>query len=342
MKEDTNISIGKRFACFLIGWNAELLNECGESSHRTLRKYMSAITILSIIWGTIGFCFAERYIGLEHIVGKLATSLVFITIIVCVERYIILAGHLGKGMTFTRMFLAILMATLGATIFDQIIFKNDVDFAMKEILTEKINEEVPKRNKIIDNDLNALQLEIDSISRVNALLTDEINKKPATTITSYDINKKAIGVDGEGNPIYANDIIKKTHVITNPLIEQREANDSIYKKLNERKVDLQNKKLATERIVRQEYESAPIGFLQELEALIKIIIANPVALGFYIVLFLFLMLLEMLIVLSKRGDENSDYDLIVQHQQRIKAETLKRMEEGLLSKGNSKKALSEK
>ena len=121
-----------------------------------------------------------------------------------------------------------------------------------------------------------------------------------------------------------------------------EANDSIYKKLNERKVDLQNKKLATERIVRQEYESAPIGFLQELEALIKIIIANPVALGFYIVLFLFLMLLEMLIVLSKRGDENSDYDLIVQHQQRIKAETLKRMEEGLLSKGNSKKALSEK
>lgn len=332
MKEDTNASIGKRFACFLIGWNAELLHECGESSHRTLRKYMSAIIILSIIWGTIGYCFAERYIGLESIVGKIAASLVFITIIVCVERYIILTGHLSITMASTRILLAILMATLGATIFDQIIFKNDVDFVMKEILTEKINAEVPRRNQIIDNELNTLQINIDSISQVNAYLTDEINKKPATTITTYDNSKKAVGVDNDGNPIYANDVIKKTHVITNPLIEQREANEKILGQYNERKVFLQNQKLETEKIVRQEYESASIGFLQELEALITILGNSVIALVFYIILFLFLMFLEMLIVLSKRGDGDSDYDLIVQHQQRIKAETLKRMEDGLLSK----------
>lgn len=44
------------------------------------------------------------------------------------------------------------------------------------------------------------------------------------------------------------------------------------------------------------------------------------------------MLLELLVVMSKGGDGDSDYDLVVRHQQRIKAETLKRMEEGLLSK----------
>ena len=53
---------------------------------------------------------------------------------------------------------------------------------------------------------------------------------------------------------------------------------------------------------------------------------------FYIFLFLFLMFLELLIVLSKGGDGDSDYDLVVHHQQRIKSETLKRMEEGLLTK----------
>ena len=100
-----------------------------------------------------------------------------------------------------------------------------------------------------------------------------------------------------------------------------------------RKKDLQNRKLETEKIVRQEYETSSTGFLQELEILFKqIIFKKPIAAGFYVFLFLFLMLLELLVVMSKGGDGDSDYDLVVHHQQRIKAATLKRMEEGLLSK----------
>ena len=332
-KENSKVGIGAKVACFLIGWNPTLLKECGESSHRTLRKYMSALIILSIIWGTIGFCFAERYIGLNSLLGKLATSLVFITIIVCVERYIILTGKLNRMMYFTRFTIAILMAVLGSTIFDQIIFKNDVEFKMKEVLTIKINEEVPKRNQIIDIELNALQINIDSISKVNAVLSEEIEKKPATTFTTYDNEKRAVGVDNNGKPIYANDVKKQTHVIANPLIEQRKANEEILKQYNDRKIELQNKKLETEKIVREEYEKASTGFLQELEVLfVEIIFKNYVAAIFYLFLFLFLMFLELLIVLSKGGDGDSDYDLVVHHQQRIKAETLKRMEEGLLSK----------
>lgn len=330
--EDNKIGIGTRFACFLVGWNATLLKECGESSRRTLRKYMSAIIILSIMWGIVGYCFAERYIGLESLIGKLIASSVFITIIICVERYIILTGKLNRSMAIVRGVIAFLMAVLGSTIFDQIIFKNDVEFKMKEILTEKINLEVPRRNQIINNELTELQGNIDSISTVNAYLTEEINKKPATTITTYDNEKKAIGLDEDGNPIYANDVKKTTHVIANPLIAQREANTNVLEQYNERKVNLQNLKLETEKIVRQEYEEAPIGFLQELEALMQLVSENHIALIFYIFLFCFLLFLELLIVISKGSEDDSDYDLIVQHQQRIKAETLKRMEEGLLNK----------
>ncbi len=331
-KENNKIGIGTRFACFLVGWNATLLKECGESSRRTLRKYMSAIIILSIMWGIVGYCFAERYIGLESLIGKLIASSVFITIIICVERYIILTGKLNRRMAIVRGVIAFLMAVLGSTIFDQIIFKNDVEFKMKEILTEKINLEVPRRNQIINNELTELQGNIDSISTVNAYLTEEINKKPATTITTYDNEKKAIGLDEDGNPIYANDVKKTTHVIANPLITQREANTNVLEQYNERKVNLQNLKLETEKIVRQEYEDAPIGFLQELEALMQLVSENHIALIFYIFLFCFLLFLELLIVISKGSEDDSDYDLIVQHQQRIKAETLKRMEEGLLNK----------
>ena len=104
-----------------------------------------------------------------------------------------------------------------------------------------------------------------------------------------------------------------------------------------RKEELQNKKLATADLVRQEYEESSTGFLQELEILFKqIIFKKIVALIFYVFLFFFLMLLELLVVMSKGGDGDSDYDLIVHHQLQIKAATLKRMEEGLLSKVNEK------
>lgn len=334
MDKDVNkIGWGTKIACFLVGWNADILRECGESSRRTLRKYMSAIIILSIIWGTIGYCFAERYIGLNSLIGKVATSIVFVTIIICVERYIILTGKLNGWMKFFRFCLALLMAVLGSTIFDQIIFKNDVEFEKKEYITEKVNSEVPERNQNIDNELTNLQNDIDSILQVNAILSEQIEKKPATQITTYDNVKKAVGVDSIGNPIYANEVSKTTHVIANPLIDQRNSNEAILKQYNERKVDLQNRKLETEKIVREEYEKASTGFLQELEILFTKIIFNKLIAGiFYFFLFLFLLLLELLVVMSKGGDGDSDYDLVVHHQQRIKAETLRRMEEGLLSK----------
>lgn len=334
MAKDINkIGWGTKFACFLVGWNADILKECGESSRRTLRKYMSAIIILSIIWGTIGYCFAERYIGLESLIGKCATSIVFMTIIICVERYIILTGKLSFWMKFFRVLLAILMAVLGSTIFDQIIFMNDVEFEKKEYITQKVNIEVPKRNQLIDNELNKLQYDIDSISRINATLSEEIEKKPATRFSTYETEEVITGHDSEGKPIKEKITKSVQHLVANPLIEQRNSNEKILEGYNSRKVDLQNKKLETDKIVREEYENASTGFLQELEILFtRIIIPKPIALIFYAFLFCFLMLLELLVVMSKGGDGDSDYDLVVHHQQRIKAATLKRMEEGLLSK----------
>lgn len=325
------VGIWARIACFLIGWNSELLKECGEASRRTLRKYISAIVILSILWGTIGYCFAERYVGMENLVGKLAMSSTFIVIIVCVERYIILTGKLGwTGVA--RFIMAVLMAVLGSTIFDQIIFKNDIEFKMKEILTEQINAEVPKRNQQIDAQLHGLKIEIDSLNKANQALREEIAQNPASKYTTYSSQKRYVGDNPDGTPRYVTEVVTENHIIESPLIAQATANDSIIKRAEANRTELQNKKLKTEEIVRAEFEAAPIGFLQELEALFHIILNNKVAAVFYVCLFLFLMSLELLVVMSKSGDGESDYDMVVRHQQNIKEETLKRMEEGLLNK----------
>lgn len=53
--------------CFIIGWNKHILRECGEASYRQFRKLLSAICIMMILWGTIGYCFADRYINIESV-----------------------------------------------------------------------------------------------------------------------------------------------------------------------------------------------------------------------------------------------------------------------------------
>ena len=48
-----------------------------------------------------------------------------------------------------------------------------------------------------------------------------------------------------------------------------------------------------------------------------------IALGFYILLFSFLLFLELLVVIWKLGDKSCDYDLIVQHQLAVKEESVR-------------------
>ena len=84
------MNIFERIGCFLIGWNPNILKECGEASQRQFRKLLSAISIMMILWGTIGYCCAERYIGIQTLIPKLAIAIVFMFIILCVERVIIL------------------------------------------------------------------------------------------------------------------------------------------------------------------------------------------------------------------------------------------------------------
>lgn len=321
-----------KVGCFLLGWDPTILQECGEASYRTLRKYVSAIMILSIIWGTIGFCFADRYIGLENTFAKLGVAAVFITIIICVERFIILTvGKLGM-MGFFRFVLAMLMATLGATIFDQLIFRNDIDVKMKEIRTEQVNSEIPKRLKTIDNEIAKLNVERNVLQHITDSLYDVFTKNPVIKTTDVSTTTTPQGKDDNGRLIYNKQTTVTTSSTANPVGVQAENSAKQVEKLNVQLTKLQNQKLTMADDVRKEYEAAQVGFLEELHALTDIILGDKVALIFYIIMFGFLSMLELLVVTSKAKDSHSDYDLIIEHQLKIKAATLKSTEESLLNR----------
>ncbi len=155
-----------KLGCLLTGWNYQILGNCTESSRKQLKKYTSAILILVILWAFIGYSFAERYVRTPWW-GSLIVSIIFVIIVIQIERQIILTVGKNNWLGLFRLVIAFIMAIIGSAILDQIIFKEDIEKKMIEIIDRQVNEQLPNRLTIINTKLQDLQKEIDSLDRKN-------------------------------------------------------------------------------------------------------------------------------------------------------------------------------
>lgn len=326
MKTLTNIG------CFLIGWNKEILNECGEASHRQFRKLLSAICIMMALWGTIGYCFAERYINIESTTLKVMVSMMFMLIVLCVERVIILTVGKARLMTLMRVMLALCMAVLGSCIFDQIIFSNDIRQAIQERREDVIKETILKRMSIFDNDEKRITQEMDSLNKATIALGEELMKKPTIKSVNVSTQEQVVGVDENGNPKKAR--IRNTEIVNvaNPLAEQLKSNNSQIEIYQNQLEQLRQDKKDIAKKVTEEVSMRPLGFIEELEATLSVVSKSVVSLVFYIVLFCFLTFLELFVLTIKMGDTKCDYDLIVENQLRLKRALMDQTSQSLITK----------
>ena len=74
------------------------------------------------------------------------------------------------------------------------------------------------------------------------------------------------------------------------------------------------------------------GFIEELEATLKVISQSKVSLAFYIILFLFLTFLELFVLTIKMGDNKCDYELIVENQLQLKKKLMDQTAQSILVK----------
>ena len=326
------MGILSKIGCFLIGWREEILKECGEASHRTFKKLTSAITIMMILWGTIGYCFADRYINIEPVWGKIIVSIAFMIIVLCIERIIILA--VGKATwTYTlRWILAICMSLLGACIFDQIIFKNDLEIKISEIRELQIKETIKQRLEIYNEDIKLVSNAIDSIGQANIVLYEKLAKNPVIKTTDVKNSEVVAGVDEHGNPIKTKTTDITTRSIENPIAAQTKANENQLLIYQEQLKSLQENKKEIDINVRKEFSKRKIGFIEELDATFEVLTGSVLSIAFYIILFVVLLSLELFVVTIKSGDTKCDYDLIVEHQLNIKKNMLQNSEDRLLNK----------
>jgi len=320
----------KYIGCFLIGWDKNILSECGEASFRQYHKLLSAISIMMVLWGTIGYCFADRYINIESCALKLCVALAFMFIVLCVERVIILTVGKARLMSVMRVLLALCMALLGSCIFDQIIFRNDIQQAIQEHREDVIGTTITKRLAIYDGDIQRITQEMDSLSKATIALNEELQKRPVIKGTNVSTQEQVVGVDENGKPQKVRTQTVNTVTLANPLAEQLKANNDqiqIYSgQLEQLRLD---KKEVAEKVREEMSQRAP-GFIEELEATLKVVSQSKVSLAFYIVLFCFLTFLELFVLTIKMGENKCDYELIVENQLSLKKNLMEQTAQSVL------------
>lgn len=303
-----------KLGCKLTGWNASVLSQCSEASKSQLSKYTSALLILMIVWSIIGFCFAQRYIGLP-LWGCVLVAMVFVTIVVMIERQILLAIHPTKMLATFRLVIAIVMAIVGSTIFDQSMFGKDIDKQMADTIEQQTAVLTQKRAGVIDGKLSAINAEKDSLDRINSILQADINANPWIMQRSVTNSQEKLVVNGKIKTV--NNPSVTTNQVANPKQEVVNANNEKIKQLAEQEKEWSKKKLTVEEDTRKECK-ANVGFLEELEAMAAIITNRWVAGAFYGIFFILLMSLELFVVASKMGDKECDYEMAVKGAERVR------------------------
>ena len=324
------MNILKNFGCFLIGWNKDILKECGEASQRQYRKLLSAICIMMILWGTIGYCFADRYINIESCALKLCVSVTFMLIVLCVERVIILTVGKARLMTLMRVLLALCMAILGSCIIDQIIFSNDIQQTIKEHREDVIKETIIKRLSIYESDERRIAYEMDSLNKVSVALGEELQKRPTIKSVNVSTQEQVVGIDEDGKPkkvkTRSTDIVN----IANPLAEQLKANNEQIVTYQEQREQIRKDKKELAERVTQEVSARPLGFIEELEATLEVVSNSQVSMIFYSILFCFLTFLELFVLTIKMGENKCDYELIVENQLSLKKNLMEQTAQSVL------------
>lgn len=308
-----------KFGCKLTGWNSTVLEQCSAASKSQLSKYTSALLILMVIWSITGFCFAQRYIGLP-IWGCVLVSFVFVTIVIMIERQILLTTEKSWKLLFFRGVIAGLMAIIGSTIFDQTMFGKDIDKQMAQTIETQAAELTQKRASIINGKIQAVTAEKDSLDKVNAMLQADINANPWIIQRSATNSQQKIVLNGQIKTV-SNPTVT-TNQVANPKQDVVKANNEKIKLLSEQEREWTAKKQNLEESTRIECKQ-DVGFLEELEAMWTIITTRKLALAFYFIFFFLLMSMELFVVVSKMGDNVCDYDVAIKGSEKMRIAQLK-------------------
>jgi len=323
-----------RTGCFLTGYSYRLVMSCSEASKKAVKKYTSALLIIMIIWFLIGVLFSQQYIKLSML-GAIGAGLVLTVIIVQIERQIILGTKSWKSSAF-RFVLGLVMAAIGSVIIDQIIFQEDIEKQKLLRVDKEVNEQLHFKVKEVDDQIAIFQKDLEKKEQERLQLMNDISKKPTINMPAYTTERtpgkvsRSVMVNGvptiqEFDTVYVKRKYE-SHSVANPKNKLIPILDKQIDTLRRRRAELSIQKSNIRKDLEQELLHKK-GFLDELEVMFEILVSSPVSMIVWCLWFLFFLIIELLVIVSKLLEKENDYDRIIKHQVEVKILALEKLTE---------------
>lgn len=323
-----------RFGCFLTGYNYSVLTRCSEAAYKAVKKYTAAMLIVCILWFFIGFTFAQRYL-LAGVAGCMLAGGISVVIIVQIEKQIILSINPSKMLLVFRSCLAVMMAILGAVIIDQILLEKDIETEKISYISVLVNKILPLKTADLNDQIFALDTAIISKENEKKEFVKDVSEHPFieyTTSQSQTTHIPVRYIDRNGKDSIV--IVSRPSLTLSknsapnpkgPLIPGLDSTITDMRKLRTAKQNmLLNMRPALEKEMNEKF-----GFLDELKVMVQLISSSYVALSFWLLWILFFLFIEMLVLFSKMGDKESDYDKAVLHHMNLQIFRLDALAKGL-------------
>jgi len=306
-----------KLGCFLSGYSYTLISGSSEASRKVVRKLTSAFLLISFIWFSVGYLLCTRYFVRGNELAGIAAGIAAVVLVINIERTIVLSTKVSALSGGLRFLLAIIVALIGATVIDQVIFESDVEKYKKDHMYEAISPRIQQNKEVIAQNLERLQESRAELVKQKLALDLDFKRNPLKKVLASSSRESGTeGRPGSQTYTYAS--------VPNPSGERADRIQNGIDKIDEsmlieaRRID----EIAKEKEIEYLEDR---GFLQELEILIKVVTENPVALVVYIIWLLLLILIELFVLIIKTLDAGNDYDKLIAQQMRIKMERISRL-----------------
>jgi hypothetical protein len=314
-----------KFGCFITGYNYRIIKNSSEGSAKAVKKYLSAILIISMLWGFIGYAFTQRYLHGNKTTCVIG-AIVMVIMVIQVERQIILTIGKNRWARTFRVIIGLVMAIIGSVILDQIIFKDDIEKQKMQNVIVEVDKMLPVKTKELDLQIQNLISQINAKEKERADINNANPFEKQNTVETKNIPTRVRVPDGSfRDTIVAKRDIKIEDVPNHKLAIIPQITDQI-QQLTRQRIENENMKLHMQDTLTNQLQSK-VGFLDELNILFAILFNSDIAFFIWCLLFIFFFSIELFVLVNKIWDQRNDYDQTIIHQMDVRIKMLEHLSE---------------
>jgi len=295
-----------KYYSIIIGENPNYTASFQPASKRKVALYANCLIVPVILWFINGYLLVRNVLE-GNIFTSILTAFIAAFIIFLIERAIVMSNG-SKPIFWFRIFLGIIVASLGSISLDEVIFKNDIDNQVAYYKQSEVDSAVHKVESDYANQIN-LQQAI-------------VNQKGFEWNQSLkDAKGEADGTTGSHQKQVGDITILKMNIA--------DKQETDYNSENSKLLALKTSMETAKEKAKLKYEAGFKGnaLLVRIRAMFDLIAKDKFMLGVYILFTLFLFCLEFLVVLIKIGSKNSiDEDLEKAREMLLRTKTQKTLD----------------